>query len=155
HWRRCGVVTKNAGDGGDKHGLAIRAGAKAKKQGMLASRTGEAIPAHALQEQTERNVPPCDAVEKCKPQWALSIGRNSGRLGAVVRLPMSTSMPGAQVIDTARGVEDPRICIPLFDRSGETAIGLRQALDRSGGLCTRYGAGDFGFAAGSRSTAAD
>ena len=117
-----GVVAEDGGQRVHEHRLAVRARAVQKKQRVLSRRAGECVTDHSLQVALQLLVTTRDLVEELTPGRTLAPGRGRGDFRHPVSTVMWTLPAGLEIDHAARGVEQPRVGIPLLGGGGMPAI---------------------------------
>ena len=148
--RRLVIIGEDAGDGVDEHALAVGALAVEEEQRVLGRDAGEAVADNALQERLQLLVAGRHPVEEGVPRGALAAGGHRREARDVILGGVRALHACPQVNDVIRRIQQPRIGVPLIDRSGMHPIGLGQhdyggdrlrgdeLLGRGGIFCCRH-----------------
>ena len=138
HWRNSRVVAQDAMPGSQENTLSVAPGPVAKEQGVLLDRPGQGISEDSLHVADELLVVSENPIEEFQPPWTGFPGADGRHFGDEVPAVMRADLAGSQVDSAGRGVEQPRVPIPVPRLRCVLTVCPGKAFDCGNRLGTRH-----------------
>ena len=113
HWRNSRIVAQDAMPGSQENTLSVAPGPVAKEQGVFLDRSGQGISEDPLDVGDEVLVASENPIEEFQPLWTGFPGADGRHFGDEVPPVMRAHLPGLQINGAGRGIEQPRVPIPV------------------------------------------